>query len=252
MGAVRQPLWGWYSRRFVEIHADNSGSDIAFGHGSSGAFTETMRIKGSGSVGIGTNSPGAQLEVRKDGNISSNWLNAQLRIDGATDPRMTLSLGYDTTNNFGVIQAGQNTVAFKDLLLNPFGGNVGIGTTGPTAKLDVVGSDEPLATGIRGTGGFGVVGTSNAGAGVVGTSTTGYGVAGSNGGSNTTGYAGYFTGRVAITGNLEANNLPGATFGQVDCGGSCAYVPAHAAFTIDTVTLNAPAPGVIVSLHMPT
>jgi hypothetical protein len=79
--------------------------------------------------------------VQRDGTPSTNWQNAQVRISGKTDTNMQLNLGYDTTNNLGVIQAGQATVAFKNLLLNPFGGNIGIGSiTAPTHKLEVNGS----------------------------------------------------------------------------------------------------------------
>ena len=45
----------------LQIHADIASSDIAFGTGSSNSFSEKMRIKGNGNVGIGTNSPTAPL-----------------------------------------------------------------------------------------------------------------------------------------------------------------------------------------------
>jgi hypothetical protein len=52
----------------LQIHSDSSGADIAFGYGSSANFTERMRVKGNGNVGIGTNSPGEKLT------INSGWL----------------------------------------------------------------------------------------------------------------------------------------------------------------------------------
>lgn len=52
----------------LQIHSDSSGADVAFGYGSSASFTERMRVKGNGNVGIGTSSPGEKLT------INSGWL----------------------------------------------------------------------------------------------------------------------------------------------------------------------------------
>jgi Chaperone of endosialidase len=47
----------------LQVYTDASASDIGFGYGSSASFTENMRIKGNGKVGIGTANPGAKFHV---------------------------------------------------------------------------------------------------------------------------------------------------------------------------------------------
>lgn len=89
----------------LEVHADTSSSDIAFGTGGTTAFSEVMRVKGSGNVGIGTSSPGARLEV--NGSFTSD--------------------GVATFNSSSVFNGVAN-----------FANSVGIGTGSPGAPFEVL------------------------------------------------------------------------------------------------------------------
>jgi hypothetical protein len=69
----------------LQIHSDAAAADIAFGYGSSAAFTENLRIKGNGNAGIGVN-PGYKLHV-------GNAVNG-VRIEGPASPGGTvMSIG---------------------------------------------------------------------------------------------------------------------------------------------------------------
>lgn len=60
----------------LQVHSATASDDIAFGYGSSYNFTERMRVRGNGYVGIGTSSPSQKLT------IDSGWL-AVNAADGA-------------------------------------------------------------------------------------------------------------------------------------------------------------------------
>ncbi|MGI5825809.1 MAG: DUF2341 domain-containing protein [Patescibacteria group bacterium] len=90
----------------------------------------------SGAVGIGTTSPLYTLDVRGSGSFRVDSSNArQLSLLNAAADR-ALYLGVPTSGNYSVISTGGNTL---HLALMPQG-NVGIGTSSPTQKLDVAGN----------------------------------------------------------------------------------------------------------------
>ena len=120
------------------VAADNS-NNLLFYNGS--ANTERMRIDTSGRLGIGTSSPTSPLHVettsQRVGTFISTGADPQVYVGDAASSDNAFILGYDRADNRGYLTvAGDSDSVFT--IAN--GGNVGIGTSSPTATLDVDGS----------------------------------------------------------------------------------------------------------------
>lgn len=103
-----------------------------------GLLTEKVRITNNGNVGIGTTTPLNKLEVLGSGNpIASSTTN------GARfgDIENGVNIGGSDAGDYGWISSRKRGIGEKNLLLNPLGGNVGIGSIlPPTEKLEVAGN----------------------------------------------------------------------------------------------------------------
>jgi hypothetical protein len=88
-------------------------------------------------------------------NLTTTMSAAQLIITGSPatgNTNKSLWIGFGTTNNVGVIQAGIAGTGYNNLLLNPLGGSVGIGTATPGGALAVrTGANENLCVTTDGT-----------------------------------------------------------------------------------------------------
>ena len=93
-----------------------------------------MRINSAGNVGIGTANPATALDIQRDHNAGTS-VPSQILIRGVTNSIRQLMIGFDTTANYGSIQAVEQGVAYRPLVLQKNGGDVSIGELTPTARL---------------------------------------------------------------------------------------------------------------------
>ena len=155
----------------LQIHTSGSTADVAFGYGSSAAMTETMRIKGNGNVGIGTNAPAEKLVVSGTAQATRLYSDGVVRARGGsygtngTNTGFTFDSNGDTDGGMfsgadGILQFYTNGT--EKVRLNG-SGYLGIGTTAPAEKVSI--QDGKLwfttATGNGDNGGIGGTMASN-------------------------------------------------------------------------------------------
>jgi hypothetical protein len=92
---------------------------------------DVMTLVGNGRVGIGTTTPYEKLEVAGAISASGGW-------NGDGNQVAVTTMGFQS--GYGFVQAVDWGVAYQPLILNPSGGDVGIGDTTPSYKLDVDGT----------------------------------------------------------------------------------------------------------------
>ena len=128
--------------KFINVsHAGNTGAIAFTTRSATGEFAEKVRISHTGSVGIGTSSPARPLHVS-----TINSVPLQLNHTDGTDVWTKFE---HTGGNYYIGYSGTDFVlspdtAARHLTVNS-SGNVGIGTSSPSAVCDIVGS--PVATG---------------------------------------------------------------------------------------------------------
>ncbi|MBV8905095.1 MAG: hypothetical protein JOZ22_15815, partial [Acidobacteriia bacterium] len=119
----------------------------AFGTGSAsqGTFNEVMRIV-NGNLGIGTTAPSAPLEVA--GNLKISGTGHSLMFpDGTQQTTAATSGGLSGggRTNYLPLWTGSSTLGYSSLY--QLNGNVGLGTTAPSAPLEVAGNLKISGTG---------------------------------------------------------------------------------------------------------
>ena len=103
------------------------------------ASSERMRITSAGNVGIGTSSPQVKLSVQGAQNNTIAPANGVVKFVGG-DAGIFMGTLAGTPNYGSWIQSMRESDGLTfPLMLQPNGGNVGIGTSSPSNKLDVVG-----------------------------------------------------------------------------------------------------------------
>ncbi|MCW3111471.1 MAG: hypothetical protein JWQ09_5977 [Segetibacter sp.] len=115
------------------------------------ASANLLTVRNDGNVGIGTTTPSYKLAVYGGGISVSKDLSAvfsgaipnsaQLRINDIANPSKILAIGYSSNIDAAFLQGNNVGISYQNILINPLGGNVGIGTTtGINRRLNVKGT----------------------------------------------------------------------------------------------------------------
>jgi len=132
----------------VDGSVGNESGDLVLKTRLNGTLAEKVRIVSNGNVGIGATSPLAALTVVKD--LSSGGSDATgFRLQTASGATGNLLFGGPSSaGDYSSLQSYKEgtSAGVRSLLLNPLGGNVGIGTVSPNFRLEVAGYSNAAST----------------------------------------------------------------------------------------------------------
>ena len=141
-------LYGGYGAGIQGTYNNPTGGDLTFGTFINSIFNEKMRLLPSGNLGIGTTTPGNKLSIVGAATIGDDTI----PILGANGGKFSIlnggGSGYygllggviGTGQAFLQVQRVDGTATPYNLLLQPNGGNIGVGTLSPGGTLDVAGA----------------------------------------------------------------------------------------------------------------
>ncbi|KXX71232.1 tail fiber protein [Flammeovirga sp. SJP92] len=123
--------------------SDNVGLEIKK-HSNEGQFKfsnlnrDLLNITFKGELGVGISSPRAKLHIVQEGDAKGSEWSSEHPIQIWGDDQ-DLQIGVDTENRVSYFQSVDHNTVTSNIVLNPRGGNVGIGTVSPDARLTVKG-----------------------------------------------------------------------------------------------------------------
>ena len=129
----------------VQIRAGLNTSDVSLNVANKDG-SSLFRVRGDGNVGIGTTGPSSKLQVEAAAGqattLNNSVANSALRINADTaNGSNNIRIGESGSGSYFLQVSNSAGTTPYAINLNPFGGNVGIGTTSPTFKLHVNSTD---------------------------------------------------------------------------------------------------------------
>lgn len=118
-------LWGTNPNHYgigiqafqMQFYTPANTDDFVFGNGNSSSLIETMRIKGNGNVGIGTNNPQTTLDINGDVNIENKLL---LNNSAGNDGQVLVSNGNAVAPQWKDVAYSNNDRFYYTVKLNQF------------------------------------------------------------------------------------------------------------------------------------